>query len=381
MASDDLLKHYLSQLIQFESLTPNDQGCQDYLRQWFVERGFTCQTFPCGKVSNLYAQLGQSGPFMLFAGHTDVVPPGPNDAWQSPPFVLTSREGRLFGRGVADMKGAIAAMMGLAELLQPRLQQHSGRIGFLFTSGEEGDDYLHGTPWAMKHLLQQGLRPDYCIVGEPTSQHRVGDTIKIGRRGSLHAHLNFEGRQGHVAYPHLAQNPIHQALHALADLASYPLDEGNAFFPPSSLQLTNLHAGQGSNNVIPPNLTCSLNIRFSTEHTMHSLQQHILSCLQRHEVSPDIRWELSGDPFLTSSGRLLQVTQDVIFDQLGERVECSTSGGTSDARFIAPLGIEVIELGLTHQSIHQINESIAEQELMDLLSLYQSITQRLLTLA
>lgn len=372
------LQQLLYDLVAFESISPHDAGCQRYLAEQLTALGFTCTHYDCPPVANLYAQYGTNAPLLLFAGHTDVVPAGPLASWQSPPFVLTERNGQLFGRGVADMKGALSAMLIMAERLIQDKQSFKGSLGFLFTSGEEGEEYDKGTAYVMKHLHEQNIRPAYCIVGEPSSHDQVGDTIKIGRRGSLHAAITFQGKQGHVAYPHLARNPIHQALKALAALTNNPLDEGNTHFPPSSLQITHIQAGTGSKNLIPPELQLDLNIRYSTTHTTHSLKTWVNTCFSEHGLTPDIHWRLSGEPFLTAQGRLLDTTMSIIEREMKRPPVCSTSGGTSDGRFIAPYGIEVVELGLCHTSIHQVNESIDIHSLTLLAHLYEKISMALI---
>lgn len=374
MALDPL--RLLQDLVRFPSLSPRDAGCQDYLATVLTSLGFQCTQLDHGPVSNLYAQWGTKAPLLLFAGHTDVVPPGDEGAWHTPPFELTEKNNCLYGRGVADMKGALVAMLLACETLVPL--ERSGSLGFLITSGEEGDDFLHGTPHVMAHLKQQGISPHYCIVGEPSSQKRLGDTLKIGRRGSFTATLTITGKQGHVAYPRLADNPIHKAGLLIQSLNDLVLDQGSAYFPPSSLQIVSIQSGGTANNVIPGTLSLTLNIRFSTEQTEQSLKQHLQHCLTQCHLPPDFQWQLNGAPFLTAQGKLLEVCTQVLQQHLGHAPHLSTDGGTSDGRFIAPYGIEVLELGLLYGTIHQANECIGLHDLQELAGLYQKIIMALL---
>ena len=368
------LQSILSDLIRFPSVTPNDVGCQEYLIQQLEALGFECQRMNKPPVSNFFARIGKKAPLFMFAGHTDVVPVGDISKWHTDPFVLHEKDGVLYGRGVADMKGSIAAMLVAAQRFIENHPTFEGSLGFLITSGEEGDDYQLGTPFVMEQLKQQGIHPDFCIVGEPSSSHRIADIIKIGRRGSLNAKITLQGKQGHVAYPHLAQNAIHMISPALAELTAKHWDEGNAHFPPTSLQITHLQSGGFANNIIPGELTLHLNIRYSTEQTAVTLKNEVEACFNRHHLNPIIDWRLSGEPFLTDTGRLLDACVDVIRARTGHAPELSTSGGTSDGRFIAPFDVEVVELGPINATIHQVNESVALADLDVLADLYYEIS-------
>lgn len=372
------IQSLLSDLVQYQSVTPNDAGCQDYLIQRLEALGFDCQRFDHPPVANFFARLGTNKPLLVFAGHTDVVPIGDATKWQTHPFELHEKNGMLYGRGVADMKGSLAAMLISAERFIKNNPDYSGSLGFLITSGEEGDDYHLGTPWVMEQLTQQGIKLDYCIVGEPSSSHRLADTLKIGRRGSLNAQITVHGKQGHVAYPHLAHNAIHMISPVLTELTQKQWDQGNAHFPPTSLQITHLQAGGFANNVIPGELHLQLNIRYSTEQTASSLKQAIEACFERHHLNPDINWRLSGEPFLTDKGALLETCSRVIENHTGVLPDLSTSGGTSDGRFIAPFGVEVVELGPINATIHQVNECVALADLEQLADLYYDISVLLL---
>lgn len=375
MNCSETLKKILHDLIQLPSMSPDDAGCQDYLSHYLSELGFQCTRFDCPPASNLYAQYGSGDPLLIFAGHTDVVPVGEHAAWHTPPFELVEKDGFFFGRGVADMKGSLAAMMVMAKAYVE--QQPEISLGFLITSGEEGDDFDKGTPYVMQQLQAQGIKPTYCIVGEPSSEKQTGDVIKVGRRGSLSAKITVRGKQGHVAYPHLADNPIHKASHAIALLADLQLDKGNAYFPPSSLQITQIQAGGTAGNIIPEQLTLSLNIRYSTEQTAEGLKSAVGDCFQAQGLNPEITWRLNGEPFLTQQGKLLEATRTAIQDITGVNPSCSTSGGTSDGRFIAPYGVEVLELGPCNASIHQVNESVSARDLEVLSAIYLKIAQLL----
>lgn len=378
MDTIDELKRILAQLVAFPSITPEDKGCQEFMIEYLEAIGFSCQRLNQGPVSNFFACYGNQGPILAFAGHTDVVPVGELSQWHSPPFVLTEQEERLYGRGVADMKGSLACMLVMAKRFVSSTPSFPGRLAFLITSGEEGDDYDLGTPYLMQQLQQQGIHLDYCIVGEPSSTQKVGDVIKVGRRGSLHASIRVHGQQGHVAYPHLAINPIHQISAALAELTQIQWDKGNDYFPPTSMQITHIHSGGQANNIIPGALDMHFNVRYSTEQTEQGIKQLVHELFERHQIQADITWRLSGAPFLTQQGLLRDSCQQAILHHTGQITELSTSGGTSDGRFIAPYGVEVIELGLTNASIHQVNECIAMHDLSILESLYFDLCQRLL---
>lgn len=373
------IKDILEKLVSFPSVTPNDAGCQDYMITMLEDLGFHCQRLNNAPVANFFARIGTNAPCLIFAGHTDVVPVGDKTKWNTEPFCLTEQNGMLFGRGVADMKGSLACMLAVAARFIAARPTFDGSLGFLITSGEEGDEYHLGTPYVMEQLIAQGIHPDFCIVGEPSSTTNVGDVIKIGRRGSLNAKLTLHGKQGHVAYPHLAQNPIHTISPALTELTATQWDQGNDHFPPTSLQVTHVHAGGEANNIIPGELILHFNIRYSTEQTATKLQEKVIACFEHHGLTPSIDWRLSGEPFLTSKGLLLDKCCQAIQSQTGKHPELSTSGGTSDGRFIAPYGIEVIELGPVNATIHQVNECVLLADLEVLADIYYDVCVALLT--
>lgn len=373
------LHELLKNLIAFPSLTPDDAGCQTYLIAELEKLQFTCQRFDSHPVSNFFARIGDEAPLIVFAGHTDVVPTGDPTLWLSPPFELTERDGFYFGRGVADMKGGIAAFMGACQRLVRLKSQWRGSMGLLITSAEEGGFYQQGTPFVMNELLKKSIKPDFCIVGEPSCETKLGDVIKIGRRGSLNTQIHIEGKQGHVAYPHLADNPIHRLAPALAELVTIKWDDGNEYFPPSSLQISHLHASGQASNVIPGSLDLNFNIRFSSEHSMESLKEEIHAWSKRHQLKATIQFDESALPFLSQKGPLIDTTCQVIESHLGIVPQLRTDGGTSDARFIAPYGIEVLELGPNNRSIHQINECLSVAELDELSELYYQILRKLLS--
>ncbi|MDI9818327.1 MULTISPECIES: succinyl-diaminopimelate desuccinylase [unclassified Legionella] len=372
------VKSLLAKLISFPSVTPDDFGCQEYMIEFLEQLGFQCQRINNPPVTNFFARLGSQAPLLVFAGHTDVVPIGDKSKWHTEPFILHQENDMLYGRGVADMKGSLAAMLIMAERFIKAYPSFSGSLGFLITSGEEGDDFALGTPHVMAELQKQGIKPDFCIVGEPSSDKHVGDVIKIGRRGSLTAKLTLHGKQGHVAYPHLAKNPIHSISPAIAELSTTEWDKGNQYFPPTSLQITHIKAGGQANNIIPGELTLHFNFRFSTEHTAETLKAAVAACFERHGLEPIIEWQLNGEPFLTAHGRLLESCIRAIESITGKTPELSTSGGTSDGRFIAPYGVEVIELGPVNATIHQVNECVSLNDLATLGSIYYSICEQLL---
>ena len=372
------IRDILAQLIDFPSITPDDAGSQAYLIEHLESLGFHCQRFDNPPVSNFFARIGQGAPCLVFAGHTDVVPVGDLTKWTSDPFLLEERDGLLYGRGVADMKGSLACMLVAATRFVNTHPTFTGSLGFLITSGEEGNDYDLGTPYVMTELAAQGIHLDYCIVGEPSSTQRCGDMIKIGRRGSLNATLTLHGKQGHVAYPHLAENPIHTVAPALAELTTLRWDEGNAYFPPTSLQITAIQSGGQANNIIPGELTLSFNIRYSTEQTDRTLRSQVNACFERHGLHPSIEWRLSGAPFLTNQGKLLASCIRAVEVHTGKTPELSTSGGTSDGRFIAPFGVEVVELGPVNATIHQVNECVSLADLEMLTEMYYEVCVALL---
>ena len=365
------------ELIQRPSVTPDDQGCQTLLAARLQAIGFQVEHLRYGDVDNLWARRGEGTPLFVFAGHTDVVPPGPRAAWQTDPFEAVVQEGQLFGRGAADMKGSIAAMVTACERFVAAHTGHSGSIAFLITSDEEGPA-THGTVKVLEHLAARGERIDYCLVGEPSSQQQVGDTIKNGRRGSLNGVLRVHGHQGHVAYPQLAENPIHTAAPALAELAATEWDRGNEHFPPTTFQISNIQAGTGTENVIPGELQVMFNLRFSTESSAAGLQARIEALLSRHGLKFDLDWKLSGEPFLTPAGALVDASRAAIREITGLQTELSTNGGTSDGRFIAPTGAQVVELGPLNATIHKANETVNIEELDTLSNIYEKILGNLL---
>lgn len=363
-------------LIERDSVTPLDQGCQALMMERLSAIGFTCTELNFGEVKNFWAVRGSDGPLFAFAGHTDVVPTGPIDQWQSPPFEPTERDGILYGRGAADMKGSLAAMITACEAFVAGNPDHKGRIGFLITSDEEGPA-VDGTVKVMEHLHQQGTHIDWCLVGEPSSTHTLGDVIKNGRRGSLGATLTVNGVQGHIAYPHLTVNPIHKALPALDALCAETWDQGNEFFPPTSMQLSNINSGTGATNVIPGQLEVLFNFRFSTEVTADKLRERTETILNAFDLDYQIEWNLSGQPFLTTPGALVDAAVASIKEVVGVDAELSTTGGTSDGRFIAPYGVQVLELGPINASIHKLNENVKAADLASLSEIYRGILERI----
>jgi succinyl-diaminopimelate desuccinylase len=364
-------------LIRRESVTPEDAGCQQMMMERLAQLGFRCEPLPFGEVSNFWAERGADGPILVFAGHTDVVPTGPLEQWHSPPFEPTLRDDYLHGRGAADMKASLAAMLVACEEFLAAHPDHPGRIGFLITSDEEGPA-VDGTVKVVEYLQGQGRSIDWCLVGEPSSTASLGDVIKNGRRGSLGAVLTVCGVQGHIAYPHLADNPIHRALPALEALAGEEWDRGNEFFPPTSLQISNINGGTGATNVIPGEVEVQFNFRFSTEVTDAELRQRTEAILDAHGLDYHIDWNLSGQPFLTPSGELVDAAVASIREVTGLETELSTAGGTSDGRFIAPTGAQVLELGPVNATIHKLNEQVLAADLPRLTAIYRGILERLL---
>ena len=358
-------RELVHQLIARPSVTPEDAGCQALLAQRLSAAGFHCESLRFGEVTNLWARRGAARPLLCFAGHTDVVPTGPLDHWQSDPFVPVERDGRLYGRGAADMKSSIAAFVVAAEAFVEERPQHQGSLALLITSDEEGPS-VDGTVRVVERLKAQGERIDYCIVGEPSSVASLGDMIKNGRRGSLSGRMTVRGVQGHVAYPHLARNPIHALAPALAELAAMSWDAGNAYFPATTWQVSNVHAGTGAGNVIPGTLQLDFNFRFSTESTEATLRERLEAVLRRHGVEYTIDWVLGGKPFLTQRGELVDAVSRAIHGHTGRMPDLSTTGGTSDGRFIAEICPQIVELGPVNASIHQVNEHVA-LETLDLL--------------
>jgi succinyl-diaminopimelate desuccinylase len=369
------------QLIALPSVTPTDAGCLELIAERLAPLGFTLErmdsTGPTGLVRNLWARRGHVGPLVCFAGHTDVVPPGPLEQWCSDPFAPSLRDGYLYGRGAADMKSSIAAFIVAAEGFVAEHPDHHGSIALLLTSDEEGDA-TDGTVHVVETLKARGEKIDYCIVGEPTSVERLGDTIKNGRRGSLSGRLIVMGVQGHVAYPEKTKNPIHLAAPALVELAATRWDEGNNYFPPTSFQVSNIHAGTGTTNVVPGTLEVLFNFRFSTASTVESLQSRVHALLDRHGLEYNIHWMIGGRPFLTPHGRLVDVVAEAILSVAGAECALSTSGGTSDGRFIADICPEVVELGPINASIHKIDEHVAVADLEPLTTIYRATIQGLL---
>ena len=359
-------------LIAQPSVTPNDHGCQPLLISRLTAMGFQIETLRFGETDNFYAVYGQHGPLICFAGHTDVVPAGDESNWTYPPFVPTQRNGYLYGRGAADMKSSIAAFVTACERLLAVQPDLPIRLAFLITSDEEGDGF-DGTKRVVETLQHRGEHIDYCIVGEPTAVTKVGDMIKNGRRGSLSGTLVVHGKQGHVAYPHLASNPMHLAATALAELVNTHWDDGNSYFPPTGFQISNIHAGTGAGNVIPADMTVQFNFRFSTESTAESLQQRVEAILDQHELNYDLQWSLSGDPFLTTAGKLTDAAQAAIQSVCGISTELSTTGGTSDGRFIKAIATELIELGPVNATIHQIDECVNVTDIAQLSAIYEKI--------
>ena len=364
-------------LIARPSVTPDDAGCQDLIADRLRPLGFACESLPSGAVSNLWARRGTAGPLLVFAGHTDVVPPGPEAEWPSPPFTPTETGGMLVGRGAADMKTSIAAFVVAAEEFIAAHPDHPGSIALLVTSDEEGPA-TDGTVHVCRMLEARGERPDYCIVGEPTSVQALGDTIKNGRRGSMSARITVHGVQGHVAYPHLARNPIHELAPALAELTAVRWDEGNEYFPPTTFQVSNLHAGTGAGNVIPGTATVDCNFRFSTASTPEGLQTQVAAILDRHGLRYDIDWTISGLPFLTPRGALCSAVQTAIAEETGVQAELSTTGGTSDGRFVARICPQVVEFGPLNRTIHQTGEHIPLDSLAPLKNIYRRTLEKLL---
>ncbi|MGD8206659.1 MAG: succinyl-diaminopimelate desuccinylase [Thiohalocapsa sp.] len=365
------------ELMRRPSVTPDDAGCQTLLAERLVALGFRVEPMRFGEVDNLWARRGQAGPLFCFAGHTDVVPPGPLEQWSSPPFEPQIRDDVLFGRGACDMKGALAAMITATERFVAARPSHRGSIAFLITSDEEGPA-IDGTVRVIETLAGRGERIDYALVGEPSSREQLGDCCRNGRRGSLNGRLRVIGRQGHVAYPQLADNPVHRAAPALLELTREVWDAGNEHFPPTSFQISNVQAGTGVENVIPGDLLVRFNLRFSTELTPETIKRRTEAILDRHGLQYRLDWTLSGQPFLTPSGALIGAARDAIAAETGLSTSLSTSGGTSDGRFIAPTGAEVLELGPINATIHKVNECVGVDELEQLSAVYAAILRRLL---
>ncbi|MFZ6813471.1 succinyl-diaminopimelate desuccinylase [Undibacterium sp. Rencai35W] len=365
-------------LIALSSVTPEDKGCQDELISLLSPLGFTCETIQSGDVTNLWARRGTTQPLLVFAGHTDVVPTGPVDQWQSLPFTPTHRDGKLYGRGAADMKTSIAAFVVACEEFIAANPNHKGSIGFLITSDEEGPA-TDGTVVVCNQLKARGEQLDYCIVGEPTSVDQLGDTIKNGRRGTMSGKLTVKGIQGHIAYPQLAKNPIHLAAPALAEMVAEVWDEGNEYYLPTSWQISNIHAGTGASNVIPGSIVIDFNFRFSTASTAEGLQQRVHAILDKNNMDYDLKWTIGGHPFLTPKGELSDALGAAIHAETGVTTELSTTGGTSDGRFIAKICPQVVEFGPPNASIHKIDEHIEVRYIDPLKNIYRRTLENLLT--
>ncbi len=368
------------ELVALSSITPDDNGCQRRLIELLAPLGFVCETIASNGVTNLWARKGTASPVFVFAGHTDVVPTGPVEQWESKPFEPTHRDGKLYGRGVADMKTSIAAMVVACQEFTAAHPDHQGSIAFLITSDEEGPA-TDGTVLVCEKLLERGVTIDYCLVGEPTSAHILGDVIKNGRRGSLTGQLVIKGVQGHIAYPQLARNPIHLAAPALAELAAEQWDLGNEYYLPTSWQMSNIHAGTGANNVIPGELSVDFNFRFSTASTADGLEARVHAILDKHNLTYELTWTLSGLPFLTPRCALSDALSSAIFDETGVHTELSTTGGTSDGRFIARMCKQVIEFGPPNASIHKIDEHIEVRFIDPLKNIYRRTLENLLAKA
>ncbi|NDC09488.1 MAG: succinyl-diaminopimelate desuccinylase [Oxalobacteraceae bacterium] len=365
------------ELIALHSVTPADGGCQMKMAERLSPLGFQCETIASGDVTNLWARRGTAQPLLVFAGHTDVVPTGPLDRWSSDPFVPTHRDGKLYGRGAGDMKTSLAAMVVAVEEFVTAHPDHKGSLGFLITSDEEGPA-IDGTVIVCNQLKARGEQLDYCIVGEPTSVKQIGDMIKNGRRGTMSGKLVIKGLQGHIAYPHLAKNPIHLAMPALAELAAIEWDKGNDYYLPTSWQMSNIHAGTGASNVIPGECIVDFNFRFATSSTVEDLQQRVHALLDKHGLDYDLRWTIGGLPFLTPRGSLSDALSSAIKAETGIDTELSTTGGTSDGRFIAQICPQVIEFGPTNATIHKIDEHIWVSEIEPLKNIYRRTMENLL---
>jgi succinyl-diaminopimelate desuccinylase len=365
-------------LIARPSLTPDDAGCQEMLIERLNAIGFECETMVFDDVTNLWARRGNEAPLLAFAGHTDVVPPGPLAQWHSDPFVPEIRDGMLYGRGAADMKSSIAAMVTACERFVARHSDHQGSIALLITSDEEAIA-INGTVKVIETLEARGEKIDWALIGEPSSHSRVGDVVKNGRRGSIGAKLVINGIQGHVAYPHKVDNPIHRAMPALHELARHEWDQGNSFFPPTSFQISNINSGTGAHNVVPGHAEVWFNLRYSTEIDAHKIIETTRSILDKHELDYQIDWSISGYPFLTPEGELVNAAQQAIRQHVGITPSLETTGGTSDGRFIAPTGAQVLELGPVNESIHKLNEHVSVDDLELLSNIYESMLEQLLT--
>jgi succinyl-diaminopimelate desuccinylase len=364
-------------LLRRQSVSPDDHGCLDVITARLAALGFRIERMPFGPVQNLWARRGDAAPMLCFAGHTDVVPTGPREEWATEPFEPVIRDGILYGRGAADMKSGLAAMVTAMERFVANHPSHRGSLAVLFTSDEEGPS-VDGTRRVMEVLEARNEKIDWCIVGEPTSQEVLGDTIKVGRRGSLSGRLTVHGVQGHIAYPHLADNPVHAFAPALAELVATTWDAGNEFFQPTTFQVSNIAAGTGAPNVIPGELKVRTNLRFSTEQTVESLQRRVIGILDRHRLNYTIEWFVSGLPFLTKPGVLTEAVSQAVSEVTGHTPELSTTGGTSDGRFIAPTGAQVVEFGVANATIHKVNECVRVADIDQLSRAYERVMELLL---
>lgn len=366
-------------LIRRPSVTPKDEGCQELIAERLASAGFTIERLRVGAVDNLWAVAGSGSPLLCLAGHTDVVPPGPSERWQHDPFGADIVDGMLYGRGAADMKAGVAAMVCAAERFQRHHSDHTGRLAILLTSDEEGQA-RDGTRAVIEHLTEREIKIDYCLLGEPSSTSQLADTIKNGRRGSLNAVIRVTGKQGHVAYPQNADNALHRLIGFLRDLSSHHWDDGNESFPPTSFQISRCQGGSNAENIIPGEAEAAFNWRFSPLQTAESIQEITADYCKRHKIDPDaIDWRLSGQPFVTENGALLEAAQAVVAARLGREAALSTGGGTSDGRYIAPTGAEVIELGPVNATIHQVNECVKADDIEKLTDIYHDIIAALLT--
>jgi len=381
-ATDKLADHpsvtLLTELVLRPSVTPADAGCQEIIARRLAAIGFDCEAMPFGDVDNLWARRGTSGPLLCFAGHTDVVPPGSDEEWDSDPFEPVIKDGLMYGRGSADMKSGLAAMIIALEQFIADHEDHEGSLAMLITSDEEGRA-RDGTLKVIEALTARGEHIDWCVLGEPTSQHTLGDIVRIGRRGSLSGMLTVKGVQGHVAYPQLADNPIGRFAPVLSRLHSIEWDTGNEFFPPTSFQVVDIRAGAGAPNVTPAELGARFNFRYSTEWDHERLQLEVHAIFDAHEIDYELEWHLSGEPFLTKPGKLTEAVSRAVFEKTGKAPELSTGGGTSDGRFISPAGTDVVELGPVNASIHKINEHVRIDDVVTLTTMYQRIMEILLS--
>jgi len=366
-------------LIQIDSVTPNDKGCQQIIADYLQPLGFNTEKMPFGEVDNIWSRKGSSAPCLVFAGHTDVVPTGPQEAWTYPPFLAHIDGDMMFGRGTADMKSSIACFMAATKRFVNDYPDHKGSIAYLITSDEEGPA-VNGTVKVVETLENRNEKFEYCLVGEPSSSHKLADSIKNGRRGSLSGNLTIKGVQGHIAYPELADNPIHNMAPALEQLVKVHWDHGNEYFPPTSFQVSNINGGTGATNVIPGEVVIQFNFRFSTEHTPESLKESVHSILDHHNLDYDLEWILSGLPFITpAEGKLIQAVQKASETVVGHKPKLSTAGGTSDGRFIATTGAQVIELGPINATIHKIDEQVSVSDLNQLTEIYYHTLVNLLS--